>query len=348
MPQSSRPIFATARGVLAGLALGLAGAALVASLLGWLGGLWWGLDLAAQFWPQGLLLGVAATGAGLMFRRRRLGRWCLGLAGAAVVVSGVALLAFGRWSPVSLDPTRPTLSVMHFNIGDERFDPAAQARWLSHLDQLRPDIVLLQEMSGQVHDRLLASPDVMRRYRIVAANPRQVRRGTAVLIRADHADAWAFEYLTIGSGPDLRPTPVLHGQLAGQPIAIANPLHARPAPGPQAREQRQNIQQLAAWTLDERVRGRHVLLIGDFNAAAWSAPSRRLEDDAGVQQAPSPWPGRGTWPSALPWPLRVPIDHAYATPGLLVSRPTIGPHAGSDHRPITVRVQTAEPDVQEP
>ena len=44
----------------------------------------------------------------------------------------------------------------------------------------------------------------------------------------------------------------------------------------------------------------------------------------------------GTWPSDLPAFLRVAIDDAYHTAGLVCTDFAVGPDVKSDHRPISV------------
>jgi len=52
-----------------------------------------------------------------------------------------------------------------------------------------------------------------------------------------------------------------------------------------------------------------------------------------------------TWPvSALPvW---IPIDHAFADAGPLVTRVRTGPELGSDHYPLEIRVSWVEHDAR--
>jgi endonuclease/exonuclease/phosphatase (EEP) superfamily protein YafD len=82
-------------------------------------------------------------------------------------------------------------------------------------------------------------------------------------------------------------------------------------------------------------RGQQGILVGDFNATAWSYPLQRL-DELGLQLAScgpvwaSTWVHEGTG-------LGVGIDHVLTTADLDVHC-EIGPDLGSDHRPLIVRV----------
>lgn len=83
---------------------------------------------------------------------------------------------------------------------------------------------------------------------------------------------------------------------------------------------------------------RRTLVVGDFNAVRQGRPVRRLVDEAGLRLAPAV---RGTWPAALPAPLRITIDQALVSPDLVVTRRTLGRATGSDHRPVIVELAAA-------
>lgn len=71
------------------------------------------------------------------------------------------------------------------------------------------------------------------------------------------------------------------------------------------------------------------VVMGDLNVTPWSAHFPSF--DARV--------AGGTWPSRFPAVFRVPIDHVLVGPGLQLSGLAVGPHIGSDHRPLLARVQ---------
>lgn len=76
------------------------------------------------------------------------------------------------------------------------------------------------------------------------------------------------------------------------------------------------------------------ILLGDLNAVSWGRVAHELDRLAGMR--PVRGSIEGSWPSRLPVPLRIPIDHAIASAGLAGSIRHVGPAVGSDHRPITV------------
>lgn len=78
-----------------------------------------------------------------------------------------------------------------------------------------------------------------------------------------------------------------------------------------------------------------LVLCGDCNAAGWSNWLRRLESATGLAN-------RGrlhlTWPTWLPAPLRLPIDHVWARGRAVVLETRLGPRTGSDHLPLLAEI----------
>ncbi len=78
-----------------------------------------------------------------------------------------------------------------------------------------------------------------------------------------------------------------------------------------------------------------VLLIGDLNISLWSWHFRKLLRESGLKDSSQ---GRGvqpTWPSHNPL-LLIPIDHCLYSKGIEIIRKEIGPGVGSDHYPVIV------------
>lgn len=76
-----------------------------------------------------------------------------------------------------------------------------------------------------------------------------------------------------------------------------------------------------------------VVLAGDFNSVTAGRVGRMLRREGGMVHAPG-WPG--TWPSALPAPLRMTIDQVYHSPEIAVVSRRLGRRTGSDHHPVIV------------
>lgn len=80
---------------------------------------------------------------------------------------------------------------------------------------------------------------------------------------------------------------------------------------------------------------RDVILMGDLNSVPWSRLQRAFSDKTGLVNHAG-W--ASSWPSFLPWPLRLPIDHILARGHLTVTKFSAGPKTESDHLPVTAEI----------
>ncbi|WP_084395765.1 endonuclease/exonuclease/phosphatase family protein [Henriciella aquimarina] len=89
-----------------------------------------------------------------------------------------------------------------------------------------------------------------------------------------------------------------------------------------------------------------LLLLGDFNSAAWGRLAGRLQRDHGMQVINHLQ--TGTWPNRmpselakLPWPrfMGIPIDLAFCRGEIACGHHRVGPAYGSDHRSVQFDVQ---------
>jgi endonuclease/exonuclease/phosphatase (EEP) superfamily protein YafD len=78
-----------------------------------------------------------------------------------------------------------------------------------------------------------------------------------------------------------------------------------------------------------------LVLMGDFNGAPWSRLQSAFSDATGLENAGG-W--ELSWPSMLPWPLRLPIDHVLSRGHLVVTDFSTGPAIDSDHFPIIAKI----------
>lgn len=72
-------------------------------------------------------------------------------------------------------------------------------------------------------------------------------------------------------------------------------------------------------------------VVGDFNTTPWSSHFRDLVRDSRLRDCAG---GQGwvpTWPSGLPAPLRIRIDHCLVSAAVSVSSVRVGANVGSDH-----------------
>ena len=111
---------------------------------------------------------------------------------------------------------------------------------------------------------------------------------------------------------------------------------------PHPTESYQWLQQKALWdTLQEREKDipRPLVILGDMNTTPYNQSflsfqqALQLRDPrTGVSLLP-------TWPSYLPWPLRLPLDYILISRDLELKSQSVLPSTGSDHLPIEVTVR---------
>ena len=78
-----------------------------------------------------------------------------------------------------------------------------------------------------------------------------------------------------------------------------------------------------------------LIVMGDLNSVPWSRVQRVFRDKTGLDNDAG-W--SSSWPSFLPWPLRLPIDHILARGHLTVTKFSIGPKTDSDHFPVFAEI----------
>ncbi|MCX6886531.1 MAG: endonuclease/exonuclease/phosphatase family protein [Verrucomicrobia bacterium] len=288
-----------------------------ATILGFLGGLSWFLDLFSHFRIQ-YLLGLLITATLLLFNRRRK---------APAVFIGFALVNLCTVAPFYLGNETPQLPGSHprrallMNVNTEKGSPTKVA---GAIRDLHPEFVVLEEVS----DRWISDlADALREYPHSVSMPREDNFGIAVYSRHPFASS---EIAQLGS-EDL-PSAVLEVNLPeGQFTLLAT--HPLPPSGRENSLSRN--EQLEA--VAERVRQAKspVLLLGDLNATPWCQPFKNLLNQSGLRNGQRGAGLRPTWPTYLPLFL-IPIDHCLHTDGIILTGKTTGPNVGSDHLPLIV------------
>jgi endonuclease/exonuclease/phosphatase (EEP) superfamily protein YafD len=78
-----------------------------------------------------------------------------------------------------------------------------------------------------------------------------------------------------------------------------------------------------------------LILTGDCNAAGWSSYLRALETAAGLANDGKVRP---SWPTWVPPPVRLPLDHVWVRGRVALLRTWLGPRFGSDHLPLIAEI----------
>ncbi|MDP1632085.1 MAG: endonuclease/exonuclease/phosphatase family protein [Caulobacter sp.] len=320
MEQVRAFLIAATRVAALGLAIGLAGLALLAQ-----GGRFSDrLDALTHFTP--LFLAGLLTAALLWLAAGRNGRATplLALIGVLSTLTLMApeMAAMTRSRPTAGADPAATLKVVQFNLWGRNRDPLATARWILDTD---PDLVVVEEGMGEARGVLTALADRYP-YRTTCDQPHacstQILSKTRPTARGGlYTDRLAGAWATF-PGP-------------GEPYTVVGVHYTWPYPaGPQ-----QQMTRRLSLVLDQFPRDR-LILTGDFNSTPWSFSLRRQDRLFGLERRTR---GLASWPAgqvsrlnlAAPFPL-FPIDHVYAGAGWRTVEVRRGPRLGSDHYPVVV------------
>lgn len=245
---------------------------------------------------------------------------------AISVATGLVGLA-GLWPALVLPPFESEASVsrgfvlLQFNT---LYDNAAPELIIAQVQNLRPDVITLQEVSSATSKILeLLTKDYP--YRILC--PFNSIKGVAVLSKSPSLSQGCVK----GEG-----LAWLEIQAHGRKVTVAS-LHLRwPFPYGQARQVSRLLPTLAAVT-------RPVFLAGDFNAAPWSHAVARIATATDTQVADGLRLSFEITPLGMgPWPI-LPIDQVLMPRDVTAYSVRTGNYAGSDHLPVIAELGFDKP-----
>lgn len=280
-------------------------------------------DIFNIAWPFPLAIGVGGLAMLILVRTPRW-RWLRRIAlvcAAGLVVASAPWLMLSRAmgdESLTLADVPTVLTVTTFNAWASNTDPEAAAA-LPILTGA--DIVALQEIGLNARDL----PD-----RLAASHPYRVRCRWSVEL----VSRLPFEASGCGERLGL-PAAWARVNTGGRSVTVISVHLARPfAPHWYAAHRN------ALARLTESFTG-PLIVMGDFNTGEGGFLMARMDRDL----APLRRVTRGlrTWPSKRlsPMPL-LGIDHVFLSEDLCAASMEVGPHAGSDHRPVQVRVAHCE------
>lgn len=292
------------------------------TLGGFLGSVYWALDLLAHPRLHYLLTGLAALVVGLVRRDR-----VVLLAAASVLVINALTMASlfvgGHADPAAgAEPLR----VMTFNLFHVNRDTDAILEEIASSDA---DVVFLHELSAPV--RQVIEED-LGGYRFAMEDGWGFASGSAALVR----EGLEVVPTTLRIGPFQRfPSVTLAYEGATVELVGVHPLS--PVTPRRSRARDRALEDVALWVTE---RPGEVVVAGDFNASPFSHAYRTFQDISGLRSSIDGAGWQGTWPNT--WKVfQLPIDHAFVSDGLTVVERRVGGHAGSDHAALILDVAPA-------
>ena len=282
----------------------------------------WAGELAASWMPH-IAIGLLAMAVGALLLRRRLWALVQTALAACLVVAMVpagadSAQAMAR-STGSLEGER--LRLVFANVYRHNDDLAALADWIAAQG---PDVVVMTEVMPPHMAALDGEFDAFA-WRI--EEPRDHAFGQVVLSRLPFV-TWRILELD-GRSMTPRPVYVAVGVAFGDHTVRIAGFHPYPPHLPRYAEGR-NAQYREVADLLEGTTGPTVV-VGDFNATAWSPELRGLARSAML----TGFNLSATWPAALSF-AGIGIDHVLVGEGVAIAALTTGPRLGSDHRAIVV------------
>jgi endonuclease/exonuclease/phosphatase family metal-dependent hydrolase len=278
----------------------------------------WPFELFSHFRPQ-YAAGALAVAALLAWQRRS------AYAAAALVLAlwhatPLAQRALAE-PPVLCEGSAFTVVTANLHYVNQDTRP-----FLDWLARHPADLVVVQEVSDVWARDLARLPDLPHQYVL----PRADAYGIGVLSRWPLESVAALDLADDG-------LPSLSGvvRIDGQPVRFLG-LHTRwPVLPGLARSRDDALQRVAAIAREERL---PVVVLGDLNLSPDAPAFGRLLDDAGLQDVMHGPDWSPTWQASF-WPLALRIDHVLVNRELCVDHAEVGAPVGSDHRPVSARLQ---------
>ncbi len=306
------------------LGIALAVLATLGTLSGLLADRLWICEIACHFQVQyavGLL--VLAGGFGLARRW-----WIAGALFAAMLLASVVHWLPYYWSDRPLATGPRSLRLLSANL--DCFNPALDG-FYALVDRERPDLILAFELT---HEWAALLKMQERGYKYLLSVPSPGHSGFGIYSR--------FPLRTASVDP-LGPQPnfvidarVVIGRTELR-VFGTHPL----APYTPAEMELRNGQFDALANLVGRAKAR-TIVAGDFNTTSWSPCFPKFMAATGLYDTRRGFGVCPTFPSWF-WPARTPIDHCLVSGDIAVVDRRVGADIGSDHLPILVDLQLADP-----
>ena len=302
----------------------------VPSVLGLLGRWGWLFDLCNHFRFQCAVILLATTLGLLLLRSWKMA----GVSLAGLVLNLVFVLPLYLGSAGAIDPGRPTMTVMHFNINTDNKDHAGV---IAEIKSRGPDLLFVQEVNQRWVDALSTG---LTDYELVVAEPRTDNFGIACYQRVASEDRPAIEIgssraYDITDGIAQVPAIELSLTLEGETINVLSIHPLPPVSVIYARSRDALLDAAGRWAAAQ---AGPCIVVGDFNATPWSTVFRDLQSTGGLVNSQVGFGRAPTWPAAFSTVGMIPIDHLLHSEELVTVNRFVGEANGSDHRPLIVEI----------
>jgi len=311
----------------------------------------WLTDNMSFFTPQLLVLSCAALACSAfslcfqMFRRL----WFKG--GVAVLALGIAALAvLAVLRPLALVPPGPGqggtgLKIVSINL--ERLY-LGDAALVSYLEDQQADVLVFQETAWWLQERWMRIAGLGQTIAGHGPYPEHHTVGDfgGIAVFSKHPIS-KREFITVpGTPPDdpraMRGILALDLQTDAGPVQLLAVHAASPRDSTRWEDRQAYLQALHEAAVRRTTESdAPLVIIGDWNTSPWSAHFGALLRSAQLATAfPGgfPKPTRFFFDYRLRWLLGASVDHAAVSPALALTRVSLGPDVGTDHRPLVAQI----------
>lgn len=317
--------------------IGLATCALIfATIMSWVGRFFALADLFSHF-----VVYYAVASAGVLVLALALRCWRVAVVALLVFVfNGWGLLPIYTPNRVEARPGGAVLRLAQVNLLHKNRD---HERALDFIRRTDVDVMFLQEIDPW-WEGMVRGSDVP--YRFVVAKPAEGSFGIAMLahesLEDDGITIEGTRVIEFANGTTGAERPGIEATLLfdGQRVKLLS-IHP-PPPTTSAFSRMRDAILLKAKAWADAQTDPHVI-IGDLNTTPWSHAFTALTGDDKLISTQAGFGNQGTWPTHLPVPWLLPIDHCVVSREWVCVGREIGPETGSDHLPLLVSLSLAPP-----
>jgi len=291
---------------------------LIFSLVPFLSGLFWYLDLLSNFRFQYLILSTFTTIGFLFFKNKVY----LVMSVIGVLINSVFVIpVFTQTNDTSGELHQNSLKLFHANVLTSNNE---YKKLIAQVMEESPDIILLQEVDQQWVASLAA---IKSKYEFSIEIPRNDNFGLALFSKTPIQDYQIHDWTDLEI-----PTIEAEFNLAGQPLRI---ITTHPPPPVNKYYYEAGTAQFEAIAHTVKTEEIPTIIIGDLNTTIWSEQYKLIESGTGLVNASMGF--MPTWPTNL-LPLMIPIDHCLVSKHFNVINVKTGNDFGSDHLPLIVEL----------
>ena len=309
---------------LAAVTMGIGIAATLVTVGSFFGGLWWGLDLLANFRWQAMW---AALLASVLYALSGKGMFTAVFIAAAAINLWLILPAWiGSQPPATGEDT---VRVTHVDVSGMLDDVGETITWLAEQDA---DLLLAAGASPSTIDAISASDPS---YTVLSGESSEST--VTVLARGN----WNITTELSEAGDPVYRITVPSGTGVIDVITASGSMGTSGTASDALEDRFATITDMVTSSANP------VAVIGNLGATRWSVVSRRLLGDTTLRDATAGYGYLSTWPTSdLPiigrW-VGIPIDVAYVGPGLTPLDVVVGPNIGAAHLPLTIEISPVAP-----